>query len=73
MELLSRELVGGFTVLQVLMAVGAVGVVLLILNVTIGRSGQKESHLRQATCSSCGWRGNVSQHTRKCPKCNAAL
>ena len=73
MEFLSRELVAGFTGLQVLMAVGAVGVVLVILNVTIGRSGQKESHLRQASCSACGWRGNVSQHTRKCPKCNGAL
>jgi predicted Zn-ribbon and HTH transcriptional regulator len=73
MELMSTEIVAGFTVLHITIAV----IVLLIAGIAL-QSLRKEKPvgedlLREANCPSCGWKGRLSKYQRKCPGCNGEL
>jgi hypothetical protein len=73
MELLSNELVAGYTGQQVLIAVAALVAVLLLLKAVFGGGKKQEPvHTVLGRCA-CGWSGNVSKFTRKCPMCNSEI
>lgn len=72
MEILSQQVVAGFTVLQIaFMVVGVV--ILLSLLRWMGRlfssqtPGQYEARMK---CRDCGWTGVVGKHHPVCRKCN---
>jgi hypothetical protein len=37
------------------------------------RPEPRPSHLQQAVCPTCGWKGTVSRFAGRCPACNAAI
>jgi hypothetical protein len=70
MDLFSNELVAGYTGQQVLIAVAALVAVLLLLKAVFGPGKKQEPvHTVLGKCV-CGWSGNVSKFTHKCPMCN---
>ncbi|MDJ0814804.1 MAG: hypothetical protein QNJ58_01330 [Desulfobacterales bacterium] len=39
----------------------------------IFRPEKVDPYMQTATCSGCGWQGQVSRHAGKCPGCNRPL
>ncbi len=39
----------------------------------IFRQEKVDPYMQTATCSGCGWQGQVSRHAGKCPGCNRPL
>ena len=66
---------GTFTLKHLLIAAGAV-IVLYILFHTVKDLFMKKSsnqHIQSVECRSCGWQGQVSRLTGRCPVCNTPL
>ncbi len=72
MEFLEQELVAGFTGMQVLIAVGALLVVVAVLKKVFGGKEETATHYVSGRCP-CGWSGKVSKFNRVCPKCTKPL
>lgn len=73
MDVINTELVSGFTVLHLLIAV----LVLFIVGIVI-QSFRKEKEVWEdlmlnVQCPGCGWKGRMSKHQRKCPQCNTDI
>jgi hypothetical protein len=68
MSILNEPLVGGFSFLQILIAIAALFAVLKVIDLVRGKSkNETEMHV-DARCP-CGWKGRVSKFARQCPKC----
>lgn len=72
-SLLQTEVMHGFTLGHVALAV----IVIAVLGGVARAFGRKAvvggNHLVKKRCNSCGWTGEVSQYAPKCPKCTKAL
>lgn len=70
-DLLKTELFGGFTVLQV--GVAVLGLVVLIWVIKALTDKKPEPlHMVEVTCE-CGWHGRVGKYNRVCRKCGKPL
>ena len=66
---------GGYTLEQIMIAVGVV-VGILVLYLLVKKIFGKEKiskHQQIVRCPNCGWRGQVSRYAGRCPKCNIKL
>jgi len=66
---------GNYTLQQILIVVGIViGVVILLKMIQkLFSSDKVDRHHQMVKCRSCGWKGQVSRHAGRCPKCNKPL
>lgn len=71
LDLLYMEAFAGFSVLEVLGAVVLLLVVAAILKRVFARKANTD-HMIQLSCK-CGWNGQVSKYTRRCPSCNGTI
>jgi len=62
---------GDFTVKELLIA-AVVIVVFISLIKKIFKKEKTDVHVQQVECL-CGWKGHVSVHAGRCPKCNAPI
>jgi predicted Zn-ribbon and HTH transcriptional regulator len=64
-----------YTVQDLFVAAGfvvGIFIVLVILKQIFG--GKKQSrHIQTVECTGCGWQGQVSRYTGRCPVCNSPL
>ena len=70
---MNTEVVAGVTVLHLTIAL----IVLLLIGIGV-QSFRKEKVageqlLTRVTCDSCGWKGTLSRHQKKCPRCNTDI
>ena len=65
---------GNYTVLNIIIAAGVVFVLLSLWSAIkkFFAKGKSSSYAQQVECS-CGWKGQVSKHAGRCPKCNTPL
>lgn len=70
---LNRPAFAGFTVLHVLLALAALAALGSIMGWLKRRKPTQNQLMRAASCGKCGWRGQISTHNRKCPKCSAEI
>ncbi len=71
LDLLYMEAFLGFNVMEVIGAAVLLFVVVAILKRVFGRKVNTD-HMIQLSCK-CGWDGQVSKYTRRCPKCNGTI
>lgn len=66
---------GDYTLQELLIVVGViVGVFVLIkLFKKLFASEKVDQHHQIVKCKACGWKGQVSRHAGRCPKCNQPL
>lgn len=66
---------GKYTALDLLIIAGVAVVFLILLIILKKVFNKKESgrHIQFVACINCGWRGKVSRHAGRCPKCNEPL
>ncbi len=70
MGILDMELVGGVTLMHLIIGIVALIVLLKIWDLVFKtKTEDRDEHYEAARCS-CGWTGRVSKFTRTCPKCN---
>lgn len=73
--MLDKILLAGYTVADVMTAVGiGIGVLILIsILKKIFRKDKVNPYMQFAVCKNCGWKGQVSRHAGRCPGCNQPL
>ena len=66
---------GNFTVADMVIAAGVIIGLLYVLPMVkrLFKKKAPPSYAQAVTCSSCGWKGQVSMHAGKCPRCNQPL
>lgn len=73
MDFLSKEVISGFTLLHLGIAVIGLIVVILVLKTLFGKKQETGSYMVVATCNSCGWSGDVSRYNKTCKGCGAKI
>jgi len=71
LDLLYMEAFAGYSVLEVLAAAALLATVLWILKRVFARKANTD-HMVAVSCP-CGWSGQVSKYSRRCPACNATI
>jgi len=74
-KILDTIVFGEYIVRDVLIVAGVAVVVWIFIRVIMRVFKKKESsqHFQFVDCSNCDWRGKVSRHAGRCPKCNQPL
>jgi hypothetical protein len=73
MAILDMKLFGDVTLLHLIIVLVAFAGLMKVWGlVFIDKTNEGEEHYEAARCT-CGWRGQVSKYTRKCPVCNNAI
>lgn len=70
---LSREVVAGFTLGEVLAAFIVLIVIVNVINRVRRANMLDRGSSMKANCARCGWHGTVSMNARKCPKCGSSV
>jgi hypothetical protein len=65
---------GDYTMLEIIIAGGVIFVLLYLLSALkkIFKKDKSSAHAQSVECF-CGWKGQVSKHAGRCPKCNTPL
>ena len=65
---------GNFTVLNIIIVAGVIFVLLYLWSAfkKFFIKDKSSSYAQQVECY-CGWKGQVSKHAGRCPKCNTPL
>jgi hypothetical protein len=73
--MMEHILFAGYTVQDAMLAAGiAIGLFFLVsILKIIFKKEEAKPYIQLATCSACGWQGQVSRHAGRCPGCNQAL
>lgn len=71
LDILYMEAFAGFSVMEVVGFVVLVLVVGAIIKRILGRKANTD-HMISLSCK-CGWSGQVSKYTRRCPSCNGTI
>ena len=75
MKILDAIVIGEYNARDVLIVAGVAVVFLIFIRVIMRVFKKKESsrHFQFVDCLNCDWRGKVSRHAGRCPKCNQPL
>jgi hypothetical protein len=73
--MLDMTLLADYTVQDILTWAGiGIGILVAIsILKKIFKQEKADPYMQRATCSGCGWQGQVSRHAGKCPGCNRPL
>jgi hypothetical protein len=73
MAILDMKLFGDVTLLHLIIVLVAFAGLMKVWGLVFkDKTNEGEEHYEAARCA-CGWSGQVSKYTRKCPVCNNAI
>jgi hypothetical protein len=73
--MMDKIIFAGYTVQDAMLAAGIVIGLFFLFSILkkIFKKEKVKPYMQLATCSACGWQGQVSRHAGRCPGCNQAL